>query len=429
MALETYGFRCFVRALVVVLAAPAVSHAVETIDRCKSTPEHVWVELIGAPVGIATTGDEIYLRVHVPQPDRKLTSVQLVLDGAPALTIGAKQLAQVGSTNPLDIPITLQVEGRDPLKLQLESDSRIGVTAFAYDEQRNGASNCGYAAFGLRTGKITTYAVVVGFNYPERDWRLRWGQNDAESVVEHFIKKRRIPPQNIWLFTDDVQATQRFPGVNVNMTTTVETLRRTLLQISDNSDSAATLFFYFSGHQFVPDKNDLSFAAPKYVVLAQSDVEAEETMLPQIRLYTLLSQQHAKTISILDACFSGATDAAYNGPAPSAALGAKVAGRFYPYKDRQELPPLNRASRLASSSASKASWEFDPLKHGLFTFYMLEAGNTGQDISVQNAYKYAKAKTLGYKPVPAINGFEQLPDASFHEDSMDEIWAYGNPPP
>jgi hypothetical protein len=422
---EMCNFRWPLCAFAAVLAAPAGLGA-QTIEQCDLTPEHVWIELLHGPDGIATNGDEVNLRVHVPQPTRKLASVQVLLDGDPKLTIGAQQLANIGNTNPLDVPIQLEVQGDDPFKLQLEPDSRIGVTVFAYDEERNGASNCGHQTFDLRTGKIATYAVVIGFNYVGQPWGLHWAQNDAESIVKHLIEKGRVLPQNIWLLTDDTSASERWPAVHVTApVVTVEDIDRALDKIYDEADYSATLFFYFSGHQLVPDKNDITFTSPKYMVLGKSDITVEGTMLPQSRLYQMLSRERAKTISILDACFSGSTDAAYPGPAPRAALGAKVAGRFYPYGDPEELPQLRRASRIASSGARNASWEFDQLKHGLFTYYMLEAGDhLAQNISVQEAFKYAKDKIRNYRPDPPIGGFAQQPDAQFHSDSMDEIWGY-----
>lgn len=397
----------------------------QTTTECEqASASRVEIDPVIQPKGIATSDDQIVLQVRAPDPSRRLAKLSVLIDGEPALTIGPEQLANIGYSQSMIVPIDLEIDGRNPLKLRLASNSRPTVTIFAYDEAPSGAvSNCGHLSLGLRTGKITTYAVIVGFNYTTQPWRLRWAQNDAAGMVEHMLKKRRVPPENIWLFTDDPHAAERFPTINVNVAPPGDEIRKTLVKINDEADLGATLFFYFSGHQFAPG-DDYGYAFPRYLLMPESDIATENSMYPQSSLYLLLSTQRAKAISILDACFSGSVDASFRGATASLGRGAKVVGGFYPTEDLNQVS-LGRASRLASSAKRKASYEFDGPNHGIFTHYLLEVADAAdRDIPIHEAFDYADRKTNAYTPNPPINGFAQDPDAAFHADSKNEIWAY-----
>lgn len=418
-------YLCIASALIAVMTLYTTARA-QTITECEqATPLRMGIDLIGEPDGIATSDDQIVLRVRGPDPSRRLAKLIVLVDSEPALTIGPDQLENIGYGDSMTIPIDLEIDGKNPLKLRLTSDSRPTVTVFAYDEAPSGAaSNCGYLSVGLRTGKITSYAVIMGFNYTHQPWRLRWAQNDAAGMVQHMLTKRQVPPENIWLLTDDPAATRLFPTISVKVAPKIGEIRKTLLSIRDEADPASTLFFYFSGHQFAPAANSYGYRFPSYLLLTESDTDDENSMYAQSTLYLLLSTQRAKAISILDACYSGALDASLKNGAVASVKSAKLLGGLLSMRDLGAVE-LGRASRLASSGKQGASWEFDGPNHGIFTHFLLEAGAAAdKDIALHEAFDYADRMTKGYSPYPPLAGFEQDPDATFNADSKNEIWAY-----
>lgn len=395
----------------------------QTIQECESTPVQLTVAVTSEIPEPIFTGQSVSLRITEPMAGRQVARLVILVNGDKALEVGSQQLKNLQRDRVVDFPIEVAVGGDDPYTLNLRPNARATVAVFAYDEGPSGPPNCGHNSFRLLTGKVGTFAVVVGFNYAQYPYSLRWAQKDAEEIVKHLIERRKVPRENIRLLTDDPQAGTKFPlPMKVTLAPRPVDLRNALSEVQNGADPSSTLFFYFSGHVLAQSVANQP-TSEKYLVFGSSDIDDVDTMFARSELFQQLSGQNSKSISILDACYSGNVVAAYSaGPSAGYRGKAKLLGTVF--RGTDTLPALNRAARIASSRANRMSWEFDELKHSVFTKYLLEAGADGQrDVTIMNAFDIAQDRTRNFRPTQPDVDYQQDPEADWNSDVSRELWS------
>jgi hypothetical protein len=389
------------------LAAPNVK--AETFAQCESGagvhPILHWgtSSLSGNAV---YSGQHITLRITLPDPNRNLSELRVDVDGTPALHIGPLELLSYPKKeSEVEIPIEIAVGQGHKGQLILPANKQPNLSAFAYDD--GNPHLCGHRETGLQTADARPFAIVVGFNYVDSGFELKWAQRDAKKVVEHLLSRVGVPSENIYYLTDDEKAKDGLPtdihfDIKPEYPTDISTAFQSVYQ---RADWSSTLYFYFSGHEFA--QQGLRYLDGFYLMMWNSDASEPSTMYPRRFLYQLLAPvNHLLTISILDACFSGPEDTIpRQGISESAApISPRRKIMRAPYVDLDPVEPgVVHGVRIASSKGNAISWEFDALNHGVFTFHLLHATDSVAKLSIADAFATAKRATESYQPAVDTN--------------------------
>jgi hypothetical protein len=255
---------------------------------------------------------------------------------------------------------------------------------------------------GLLTERILTvrkierrrniWAVVIGVNNYPHIRHLRYAVNDAKAFYQHLVDFTRIPPENILLLlNEDAKLTK---------------LRSTLgTYLKNKAGKEDMVIIYFAGHGATekdvtsPDGDGLE----KY--LLPYDVNPKDlyaTALPMGEISRIFTRiQSDRLIFIADSCYSGAS----GGRTISlTGIRSSISDGFL---DR--IATGKGRIILTASGANEVSEENENLRHGVFTYFLLEGlqGNADTDrdglITVDEAYRYVSDR------VPEATNNEQHP--------------------
>lgn len=226
---------------------------------------------------------------------------------------------------------------------------------------------------GPAPGRV--YALVVGINnyrsYPEIPPLP--GLNYAESDARKFAKALGNITRLRLLLDDEA---------------TKNALEAELRDLARRLGPADTLIVYYAGHG-LPNREGQASLIP-----SDSRITDEETWLPLERLQAIVrqySQGQGRLVLILDACFSGQSQAGSRSFTPP--------GEY----QLAEVPRVEEQNTLlASSSETQPSWEDEEVGGGVFTAFLLEAmsgkGDVNSDgyVTLQEAFQYLAGKVEGY---------------------------------
>jgi hypothetical protein len=301
---------------------------------------------------------------------------------------------------------------RHPIQLQIEKDRKEGDSPLFRRQSFAGVATLKIGVNlikvsvtdtdGLSVEKNLTvqflpsrrnvWAVVVGINDYPRLPQLKYAVNDALAFQRLLIENNRVPEGNI--------------TVLINEQASLRNLRSALgtgLKSAAGSGDLAIIFF--AGHGATerdstsPDGDGLE----KYILAYDSDpADLFSSALPMRDIALIFNRiQSERLIFIADACYSGA----------SGGRTISVTGTRANITDGY----LERISGgrgkviITASAANEVSVEKDELRHGVFTYYLLEglrgAADMDRDgtITVDEAYRYVSEK------VPHATGQEQHP--------------------
>ncbi len=221
------------------------------------------------------------------------------------------------------------------------------------------------------------WAVVIGINSYPQIRQLNYADNDAKAFYQYLIDFNKIPPENVvLLLNEDARLTKIRSSLGTHL--------------KNKAGKEDMVIIYFAGHGATekdvssPDGDGLE----KY--LLPYDVDPKDlyaTALPMAEISRIFKRiQSERLIFIADSCYSGASG-----------------GRSISLNDiRSNLSDgfLDRIARgkgkiiLTASGANEVSAEKPNLKHGVFTYFLLEGlkgkADTDQDglITVDEAYRY-----------------------------------------
>lgn len=240
----------------------------------------------------------------------------------------------------------------------------------------------------LETGEAKLWSLLIGVNSYEDDNlpSLRFSASDCQGLGEALTEATQGFPRKEAIVHHDF--TLRPP--------TLEAVRESLLEIVAAAKPEDTILLYFSGHG-VLDRDS------EQVILCLADTNKDDLLntglkLPEV-LHLLGSSEVHRQMLWLDACHSGdVTLRGAKGEATSAVLNPT---------NRLEQVLRQRAAQskgfyaLLSCDQKQRSWEFPELKHGLFTYYLMqglrgEAADSQGVIEADGLYKYVYHQTLQY---------------------------------
>ena len=236
------------------------------------------------------------------------------------------------------------------------------------------------------------YAVVIGINKYKNLPTLKYAVNDAREFYRYLTEVNQVPKDQVWLLLDEEA--------------TLDKLRRTLgTLLRRSAGKEDTVIIFLAGHGATetdpssPDGDGLE----KYILPINADpMDLYSSAMPMsevARIFQRISSE--RLIFIGDTCYSGAS-----GGRTILAGGtrAAVSGAFL-----ERLSQGKGRVILTASDANEVSVEKDELKHGVFTYYLLEGlrGQADVDgdgmITVDEIYRYVSEK------VPQATGQDQHP--------------------
>jgi Caspase domain len=347
---------------VIVVAAPADGDRLST-DRVRL------VAAVAAPQGVA--------RVEVDVNGNPLPVAVRDIAVRPA------QAAPEGSI--AIAPTTLDVAENVPL---VEGANRIVLRVI----DRTGASVSRTLTVTHRVDHGRLFSVVIGISRYRSIRPLAYADRDAAAMRDYLVQVLGVPPENMTVLLNE-QATL----VNIKRVLGTDLRRR--------AGEKDTVIIYYAGHG-APEPDATSAdgdGLEKYLVPYDADAnDLYTTALPMREIETILTRLASeRVVFITDTCYSGAT-----------------AGRTFATASRRAVVSEAFLSRLASargrivltaSRGSEVSEERDDLKHGVFTYYLLEGLRGAADsdgdgiVTVDEAYGYVARK------VPEVTGQNQHP--------------------
>jgi hypothetical protein len=236
------------------------------------------------------------------------------------------------------------------------------------------------------------WAVVIGIDTYPNIRQLKYAANDAGLFYDHLIKHNRIPKENVMLL--------------LNRDATLTKIRSVLgTEIKNKAGKDDMVVIYFAGHGATerdagsPDGDGLE----KYLLSYDADLsDLYATALPMEELSRIFNRiRSERLIFIADACYSGASGGRTIG---SGGLRASISESFI---DR--IAGGRGRVIMSASGANEVSAEKDELRHGVFTYYLIEGlqglADTDGDgvVTVDEAYAYVSKK------VPDATAQEQHP--------------------
>jgi len=194
--------------------------------------------------------------------------------------------------------------------------------------------------------KKDNVAIVVGISkYREKMIpEVKYAVRDAEVVARYLENVGGIPRANIKILTDD-KATKSDLEANIS-----DWLPR---RVTANS----TVFVYYAGHGAPGPQGREAFVVPY-----EGHPDYPSQLYPLQKMYDELNKLPAREVVVmLDSCFSGAKGRSITGEGTR------------PVSISIENPVLasGKIMVLAASSGSQMSSDYDKVKHGLFTYYLL----------------------------------------------------------
>lgn len=242
-------------------------------------------------------------------------------------------------------------------------------------------------------GKV--YAVIVGINdYPSSD--LTYCVPDAQSMKTSFENSTMWKNASITYLTD--------------RSATKGAIQNAIQNIKNSAGANDRFVFTFSGH----GTNGVGRAA----ICVWDDAVSDWEYISDEDFAEWLQGMPCPTALFIDSCYSGgiigkSLTETVNGEKRTARVytGApgynpKFTGTFNP-KSVKNVEDLTNIVGVTASSGSEVSWETSSLKHGVFTYYVIEGlgsssyvgpadSNGNSSISAEEVYDYSSPRVVEY---------------------------------
>jgi hypothetical protein len=315
------------------------------------------------------------------EDDGGLVRLEVLVNGRPAPEAEARGIRPVAGEAPRRMRFERQVPlapGENRILVRAtDSDGLVaerGVTVHHSASRRN------------------VWAVVVGINQYPRLPKLKYAVNDAQAFYRLLTERNRVPAENITLLLDG-QATLR------NLRSALGT------GLKGAAGTGDMVIIFFAGHGATerdsesPDGDGLE----KYILTYDSDpADLFSTALPMRDIALILNRIRSERLVFLaDSCYSGASGGRTVG---TGGIRANISDTFL-----ERLAGGRGKVIITASAANEVSVEKDDLRHGVFTYYLLEglkgAADADHDgtVTVDEAYRYVSDR------VPRATGQEQHP--------------------
>jgi hypothetical protein len=261
-------------------------------------------------------------------------------------------------------------------------------------EDSDGLSQTQQLKVTYQGGKV--FVVVIGISQYQQIGGLRYADRDAAEIYKYMTVVNKIPKDQIWMLTNENATLARIKDVLG-------------VEVMEKAQKQDTVLIFFAGHgapwsnRNSPDGDGLE----KYLLPYDTDLNRlYSTGFPMREFSELFPRYSAeRVVLLLDSCFSGASHPAHENE-PNGGQGRTVQTALFKAPIAETfIDRLTRGSGkgrvvLTASQANEVSIERDDMKHGVFTYYLLEAfqkGDTDGDgwITIGEAYRYVSKMVPG----------------------------------
>ncbi len=196
--------------------------------------------------------------------------------------------------------------------------------------------------------KVNCYVVSIGINkYQNIDFNLNYAQNDAKSFSKMMKNAKEL--------YQDIQFYELY-----NEKATKENIIDILEEIQKKARAEDVIYFYYAGHGTI--YNHHFYLVPTNLTRLYEPKELRKYGVSAIELQQILQKINAlKQVVILDACHSGGA---------TKELGYRGA------LEEKAIAQLSRSAGvhiLASAGSEQFATEFKELRHGVFTYALINA--------------------------------------------------------
>lgn len=375
--------------LLVGLAAPtAVNAATGNTGRVSISvmpgPQHVEVSISAHdPIGLKSI--KVYLnRVALENYPKRNLRIR------PRDLADLKNLQGVREYSPrLNIPVRALEDGENIIVVHAKN--------------MQGRRRTKQLTFRYRRPKGTFYVVSIGINKYRQSSvpALKYAENDARAVETYFREKVGVPKSNIFTLIGK-QATER----NIK-----RLLGVTLKRKAGRNDQ---IVIFYAGHG-VPESEKSSDGSPdqveKYLLPWDGETDALIASAIPMSLIGKFSSRYSseRVVFLLDTCFSGA---AARPNLQTRTLDLAMAGRRSVRLDDGFLDRMAKARGkviLTASGINETSQELDSLRHGVFTYYLLEGMKGRADFDADGVVSVPEIHKFLSETVPPRTNQEQQP--------------------
>lgn len=237
------------------------------------------------------------------------------------------------------------------------NEFKVVVVSYQKVESRPDVVRVEYV--GERMATASLHILAIGINkYKNQSYNLNYAEPDARSFVEQLASRK----QNIF---KGVMKTELY-----NEEATKDNIVAALKSLATRAKPEDVFVFYYAGHGSQDEENKNAdgespfYFIPHDVTKIYGDPgQLQAKALASSELVGYLSKiKSTKQIILMDACHSGGAVKDFNVRAAAS--------------DEKALIQLSRSSGsviIASSGSKQFATEFDVLKHGVFTYALLEA--------------------------------------------------------
>jgi len=283
-------------------------------------------------------------------------------------------------------------------------DGKNEITVIAFDTEGLSRTETVEVTYLPEKGEL--WAVIIGISKYKHVEGLKYADNDAQAFYDYLVNDNHVAKDHVILIRNEEATLQKIKDVLG-------------VAIRGKARPQDTVVIYYAGHGAPePDRNSPDGdGLGKYLLPYDADPKSlYSTAFPMDGVSEIFSRLAAeRVILIQDTCYSGGSQLGGR-TVQTASVRASLSEGFL---DRVANARGRGRIIMTASEANEVSMERDDLRHGVFTFYLLEAfskGDADQDgfITVNEAFRYVRKK------VPEATGQNQHPEKK-GEEGREEI--------
>ncbi len=351
----------------------------EKAQQLKKQPNLPFIAL-ASPQNGATVGDQYINLVGFAEHEQGISKFQILINGLP-ITPKEKRDLKIVSKNPKRIDFSESIRLR-------EGKNDISIIA----QENQGLTSKKVISVQMVKKREEIWAVVIGINKYRNLPHLKYAGNDAKEFYRYLVEVNQVPKDHIWLLLDEEATLDRMRSVLGT-------------QVRRKAGKDDMVIIFLAGHG-ATEKDTSSLdgdGLEKYILPHNADPKdlyaSAMPMTEVARIFDRISSE--KLVFLSDTCYSGA---AGGRTIPVTGMRANVSATFL-----ERLSQGKGRVIITASDANQVSVEKDDLKHGVFTYYLLEGlrGKADLDgdgaVTVDEIYRYVSMK------VPQATGQDQHP--------------------
>ncbi len=204
---------------------------------------------------------------------------------------------------------------------------------------------------------------------------LKYAKNDAMAFAKTLEVFEIVPKDKIIILANP----------------TLGWMKAKITEFFSKAKKGDVLYFYYSGHGYHDPKTGKTYFIPRDTV---ADYLSETAYPVDDHLKKLVEKTPAKVFMFIDACYSGSI------------------GRDKPLRvthfSKKSLPP-EKAAMILSSGPNETSKEDDKLKHGIFTYYLIEGLEGKADLNRDGFVSFEELGKFVREEVSKTTGKVQNP--------------------